>query len=211
MILDHLCILLLSTQIFFSNDQILSLRKYVFENFKDKEGNIDNDTQSVLQRLSAIEEKGDLEKNIVKITGIIEAPGNSVAKQAMTILVHIYQKSPVDLKKLLSYLIKNNELFADHVNIIFYCILHEITDEVKNYFSCYQQMYGNISADDKDKSQPLDKDGYQDCLSKIRKMFKTVLKEDKDPKDANKGKNINYLCSINFISKYLCQGYYYGV
>ncbi len=179
----------------FSKDQILSLRKYVFENFKDKEGNIDNDAQSVLKRLSAIEEEGDLEKNIVKITGIIGTDDNVYLWQADAILVHIYQKSPDKLKELLSYLIKNNELFADHVNAIFYCILCEITDEdIEKCFSCYQQMYGKISADDKDKSQQLDKDGYQDCLSKIREMFKTVLKEDKDPKDANKGKNINYLC-----------------
>ena len=182
----------------FSKDQILSLRKDVFEKFKDDKSALENDAKKILNKLAEIEKTGELEKNIVKITGIRETPGNSVAKQAMTILVHIYQKSPgdlKDLKELLSYLIKNNEPFAEYVNKVFYGLLHEKTDEViEKWFSYYQQMYEKISADDKNKSQKLDKGGYRDCLSKIIEMFKTLLKEDKDPKDTGKEKNINYLC-----------------
>ena len=76
---------------------------------------------------------------------------------------------------MLSYLIKNNELFAWYVERVFFSILNQNSDQrIKKYFSNYQQMYKTIMAEDKDKKYTqLDTTGFKDCISQITAEFKT--------------------------------------
>ena len=189
----------------FSKNQILSLRKCVFENFKDKEGNIGNDAQSVLKQLSEIEEKGSaVEKNVLEMGGF--PYGNGFGRSLIAQLLHIYNKAPKgpdELKEFLLYLIKNHEFFADRLHRILNFILNcKPEDLLIKSLPHYNEVYKNTS-------DALDDTGFKDCMSKITMILKTVLKENKDPNDSSKGKNINYLClqQVPSIMKHLSKSH----